>query len=127
MSEPIVVMRAGYAMHRYLGRLLGDEQPAFSYSADGAEMGKLMVAAGLGVTVLPSYSVIGDPLHERGAITYRKIANDHTSVRLVVQRRRSGSPTLATRDLHKLFIAEADIYAERVQQESPITASTIPI
>jgi DNA-binding transcriptional LysR family regulator len=127
MSEPIVVMRAGYAMHRYLERLLGDEQPGFSYSADGAEMGKLMVAAGLGVTVLPSYSVIGDPLHERGAITYRKIEDDDTSVRLVVQRRRSGSPTLATRDLHKLFIAEADVYAAHVQQESPITASTIPI
>jgi DNA-binding transcriptional LysR family regulator len=127
MSEPLVVMRAGYAMHRYLGRLLGDEQPSFSYSADGAEMGKLMVAAGLGVTVLPSYSVIGDPLHERGAITYRKIEDDDTSVRLVVQRRRSGSPTLATRDLHELFVAEADIYAAHVQQGSPITSSTIPI
>jgi DNA-binding transcriptional LysR family regulator len=127
LSEPLVVMRAGYAMHRYLSRLLGDEQPSFSYSADGAEMGKLMVAAGLGVTVLPSYSVIGDPLHERGAVTYRKIEDDDTSVRLVVQRRRSGSPTLATRDLHKLFIAEADVYAARVQQETPITVSTIPI
>lgn len=126
-SEPLVVMRAGYAMHRYLQRLLGDDQPSFSYSADGAEMGKLMVAAGLGVTVLPSYSVVGDPLHERGAITYRTIADDRTSVRLVLQRRRSGSPTLATRDLHRLFVAQAEVYAARVREESPITCSTIPI
>lgn len=126
-SEPLIVMRAGYAMHRYLGRLLGGHEPAFSYSADGAEMGKLMVAAGLGVTVLPSYSVIGDPLQERGAIAYRKIAGDHTGVRLVLQRRRSGSPTLATRDLHKLFVEQAAHYAARVQHENPIAASTIPI
>src|SRR5580698_10048738 len=97
ISEPLVVMRSGYAMHRYLNRLLGGDEPSFSYSADGAEMGKLMVAAGLGATVLPSYSVIGDPLEQRGAITYRKIDGDDTSVRLVVQRRRAGSPTLATR------------------------------
>jgi DNA-binding transcriptional LysR family regulator len=67
ISEPLIVMRAGYAMHRYLKRLLGGGEPSFSYSADGAEMGKLMVAAGLGITVLPSYSVIGDPLTERPA------------------------------------------------------------
>jgi DNA-binding transcriptional LysR family regulator len=107
-------MRSGYAMHRYLNRLLGGEKPAFSYSADGAEMGKLMVAAGLGVTVLPSYSVFGDPLEQRGAITARKLADDDTGVRLVVQRRRSNSPSRATRDLHKLFTLEALAYAAAV-------------
>ncbi|HEV3046479.1 MAG TPA: LysR family transcriptional regulator [Solirubrobacteraceae bacterium] len=110
-AEPLIAMRAGYAMHRYLARLLGERQPPFSYSADGAEMGKLMVAAGLGVTVLPSYSVIGDPLEQRGAIAYRGIDGDETCVRLVVQRRRSGSPTRATRDLHNLFVREAAAYA----------------
>lgn len=111
MKEPLIAMRAGYAMHRYLNNLLGSAKPTFSYSADGAEMGKLMVAAGLGVTVLPNYSVIGDPLEERGAITCRKIEDDNTSVRLVVQRRRAGSPTRATRDLHNLFVEEAVTYA----------------
>jgi DNA-binding transcriptional LysR family regulator len=155
LSEPLIAMRAGYAMHRYLSRLLDGEQPSFSYSADGAEMGKLMVAAGLGVTVLPSYSVIGDPLEERGAITYRAIDDDGTSVRLVVQRRRSGSPTRATRDLHRLFVEQAKVYAARTdptyapeteaseaagaaattaaeadtptREETPIAASSIPI
>ncbi len=110
MAQPLIAMRAGYAMHRYVNRLFGDEKPSFSYSADGAEMGKLMVAGGLGVTVLPSYSIFGDPLEQRGAISARTIADDDTGVRLVVQRRRSGSPSRATRDLHELFVAEAVAY-----------------
>ena len=111
MAQPLIAMRAGYAMHRYVSRLFGEEKPSFSYSADGAEMGKLMVAGGLGVTGLPSYSVFGDPLEQRGAITARTIADDDTGVRLVVQRRRSGSPTRATRDLHELFVEGAVAYA----------------
>src|SRR5580693_2305385 len=116
ISESLIVMRSGYAMHRYLNRLLGGGEPSFSYSADGAEMGKLMVAAGLGVTVLPSYSVFGDPLEQRGAITARKLADDDTGVRLVVQRRPSGRPMRATRDLHQLFTEEAAAYAATVAQ-----------
>ena len=111
MAQPLITMRSGYAMHRYLNRLLGGEKPSFSYSADGAEMGKLMVAAGLGVTVLPSYSVFGDPLEQRGAITARELSDDDTGVRLVVQRRRSTPLSRATRDLHKLFASEARAYA----------------
>jgi DNA-binding transcriptional LysR family regulator len=114
LAQPLIAMRAGYAMHRYLNRLLGGEKPSFSYSADGAEMGKLMVAAGLGVTVLPSYSVFGDPLEQRGAITARKLADDDTGVRLVLQRRRSSSPSRATRELYKLFASEALAYAATV-------------
>jgi DNA-binding transcriptional LysR family regulator len=113
-AQPLIAMRAGYAMHRFLSRLLGDEKPSFSYTADGAEMGKLMVAAGLGVTVLPSYSVFGDPLEQRGAITARKLADDDTSVRLVVQRRRSSPPSRATRDLYKLFSSQALAYTAAV-------------
>jgi DNA-binding transcriptional LysR family regulator len=114
LAQPLISMRAGYAMHRFISRLLGDEKPSFSYTADGAEMGKLMVAAGLGVTVLPSYSVVGDPLEQRGAITARKLADDDTSVRLVVQRRRSSPPSRAARDLYKLFSSEALAYTAAV-------------
>jgi DNA-binding transcriptional LysR family regulator len=106
-SAPLIVMRAGYLMHRYLHRLLQDDVPAFSYSTDGAEMGKLMVAEGLGVTVLPDFSVIGDPLETRGVITWRPIADDATPVRLVIQRLRSGSPPQAARDLHRMFVQRA--------------------
>jgi DNA-binding transcriptional LysR family regulator len=107
LAEPLIVMRSGYVMHRYLHRLLQGQPPAFSYSTDGAEMGKLMVAEGLGLTVLPDFSVIGDPLEQHGVITSRPLADDETGVQLVIQRARSGSVPLAARDLHAIFVARA--------------------
>lgn len=107
LTEPLVVMRAGYVMHRYVHRLLAGRTPSFSYSTDGAEMGKLMVAEGLGATVLPDFSVIGDPLERSGALTYRPLADTATEVLMVVQRRLSGSVPRAARDLHHLFVEHA--------------------
>lgn len=107
LAEPLVVMRSGYVMHRFVHRLLGGRTPSFSYSTDGAEMGKLMVAEGLGAAVLPDFSVVGDPLERSGAITARPLAGDATEVLLVVQRRHSGSVPRAVRDLHELFVRNA--------------------
>lgn len=104
VGEPLVMMRAGYAMHRYVRRLLGEIEPTCAHAADGAEMGKLMVAEGLGVTVLPSYSVIGDPLERNGTITYREITDDDTSVLLVLQRRRSAAAPRSVRELHGALV-----------------------
>jgi DNA-binding transcriptional LysR family regulator len=109
-STPLIVMRSGYVMRRYLHRLLPDQIPA-SFSADGAEMGKLMVAEGLGLTVLPDFSVIGDPLVTRGVITWRPLADDTTAVQLVIQRLRSRSPPRAVRDLYRIFVQRARTYA----------------
>jgi len=105
-GEPLVAMRTGYLMHRYVNRLLDGHTPKFSYSADGAEMGKMMVAEGLGVAVLPSYSVVGDPLEQSGRITFREI-DDDTDVMLTIQRRRSKAAGGAAADLHALFVAHA--------------------
>lgn len=88
-DEPFVAMRSGYLMHRYIHRLLGDRPMSFAYLADGADMGKLMVAQGLGVTVLPDYSVVGDPLHTDGTLVVRPLGTDDTAVVLVAQQRRS--------------------------------------
>jgi DNA-binding transcriptional LysR family regulator len=106
-DQSLIAMRAGYVMHRYVMRLLDGREPSFSYSADGAEMGKLMVAAGLGIAVLPDYSVVGDPLERSGEITHRPLAGDATDVLLVLQRRRSTPAHNAISDLHDLFVAEA--------------------
>lgn len=103
LGEPLIAMRSGYLMHRYLRRLFGDRSPAFAYAADGAEMGKLMVAQGLGATVLPDYSVLGDPLEQAGAITCREI-DDDTGVGLAVQRRPEHRHTGPVADLHALFV-----------------------
>ena len=107
LGEPLIVMRAGYVMHRFLHRLLDGRTPSFSYSTDGAEMGKLMVAEGLGATVLPDFSVLGDPLERSGAITWRPLDTRGADVLLVIQRRRSGTPPRAVRDLHQLFVDRA--------------------
>jgi DNA-binding transcriptional LysR family regulator len=110
LTEPLIVMRSGYVMHRFVHRLLRGRTPSFSYSTDGAEMGKLMVAEGLGATVLPDFSVVGDPLEREGAITVRPLAGDATDVLLVLQRRHSGSVPRAVRDLHELFVRNAQAY-----------------
>src|SRR3954469_17944678 len=107
LAVPLIAMRAGYVMHRYIHRLLAGRTPVFSYSTDGAEMGKLMVAEGLGATVLPDFSVLGDPLERGGMITWRPLAEDSTRVLLVLQRRRSGSLPRAARDLHRIFVQRA--------------------
>jgi DNA-binding transcriptional LysR family regulator len=114
LEVPLIMMRAGYLMHRFLHRILAGRAPMTSYSTDGGDMGKLMVAEGLGATVLPDFTVIGDPLERSGAITWRPLVGDHPVVEFAVRRRRSGSRTQAARDIHRLFIEHAQVYeAER--------------
>ncbi|MDH6697854.1 DNA-binding transcriptional LysR family regulator [Streptomyces sp. MAA16] len=104
LTQPLIAMRSGYVMHRFVHRLLAGRLPSFSYSTDGAEMGKLMVAEGLGVTVLPDFSVVGDPLERQGTITHRTLAGDTTGVRLTLRRRRAESVPLAAGELHEAFV-----------------------
>lgn len=92
-------------MHRY--GLLNGRTPSFPYSTDGAEMGKLMVAEGLGATVLPDFSVVGDPLERLGAITYRPLADAGTRVLLMLQLRRTASVPRAARVLREEFLRRA--------------------
>ncbi|GAA2385172.1 LysR family transcriptional regulator [Streptomyces glaucosporus] len=123
LGEPLIVMRPGYVMHRYVHRLLDGRAPCFSYSADGAEMGKLMVAEGLGATVLPDFSVAGDPLERCGAITRRPLAGEDTDVLLVVQRRQAGPVPRAARDLYRLLVRRArTVRAERERRSPPGSA-----
>jgi DNA-binding transcriptional LysR family regulator len=107
LASPLVMMRSGYVMHRFVHRLLGDRTPASSYTTDGAEMGKLMVAEGLGATVLPDFSVINDPLERSGAITYRPLRSGGEDVLLVMQCRRSASTSQAMQDLQRMFVTRA--------------------
>jgi DNA-binding transcriptional LysR family regulator len=83
-EEPFILMRSGYLMHRFTHRLFDGRTPATSFFTDGAEMGKLMVAQGLGITVLPDYSIDGDPLCTAGLVTHRPIAGDDTPVSLLM-------------------------------------------
>ncbi len=112
--EPLIVMRAGYLMHRYVHRLFDGRIPDVSYSTDGAEMGKLMVAEGLGVTLLPDYSVIGDPLERHGAITYRPLSAADSEVALLLLARRTPTAPGAVRDLWAELVRQASGSARSV-------------
>lgn len=106
-GEPFIGMREGYLMHRYAHRLFGSDLPHTWHSTDGAEMGKLMVAEGLGVTVLPDYSVTGDPLARTGLISTRPIQDSPTGVRLLLLHRPRGGTASATRDLLVALVEQA--------------------
>ncbi|PWN01806.1 LysR family transcriptional regulator [Nocardioides silvaticus] len=108
--QRFVMMRAGYLMHRYVHRVFGADLPHATHSTDGAEMGKALVAEGLGVTVLPDYSVLGDPLHRAGLIATRPIAGDPTLVTLVVRQRTTLPVSLQVRELHAALLARAEQY-----------------
>ena len=103
-QERFIAMRAGYLMHRFAHRLFGAHMPAGHHSTDGAEMGKVMVAEGLGVTVLPDYSVVGDPMERAGLITSRPIAGDQTEVRLVLRHRSLDRVPAQVRDLRAALV-----------------------
>ncbi|UJA18980.1 LysR family transcriptional regulator [Thermoleophilia bacterium SCSIO 60948] len=107
IREPLIAMRAGYVMHDYVTRLLEGLDPVLSCSADGSEMGKFMVAGGLGVAILPDYSVAGDPLERSGEITSRPIAAEPVNVRLVLQHRSATALAPTLRALHDQFVARA--------------------
>ncbi|GEL96347.1 LysR family transcriptional regulator [Cellulomonas composti] len=106
-GESFVGMRAGYAMHRFAHRVFGDAPPRDWHTTDGAEMGKLMVAQGMGLSVLPDYSVTGDPLELAGVLVARPIVDDRTLVRLVLEQRRGARPSAAVRALGDELVAVA--------------------
>jgi len=106
-AERFVAMRPGYVMHRVAGRLFGDRPPEVCHSTDGAEMGKALVAEGLGVTVLPDFSVEGDPLHRAGLVTTRPLAGDVPDVTLVLRRRRSSGAARPVQALYDALVAGA--------------------
>jgi DNA-binding transcriptional LysR family regulator len=119
-SERFVAMRSGYLMHRFVHRLFGTDLPTDWHSTDGAEMGKVMVADGLGVTVLPDYSVVGDPLERAGLITTRPIAGDRTVVRLSLQQRRQRRVAEAVTGL----VAEFRLLAEELGARNIVGVGT---
>lgn len=107
-AERFIAMRAGYLMYRFAHRLFGPDLPTDWNITDGAEMGKVMVADGLGVTVLPDYSVIGDPLERAGLITTCPIAGDDTVIRLSLQQRRQRRVSDTVSGLVAEFLALAE-------------------
>ena len=115
-------MRPGFVMHRYAHRLFAGALPATTYATDGAEMGKAMVAAGLGISILPDFSISGDPLVRAGVLTTRPILTDQTTVTLLMLRRRAERTSEPLRDLQTALVRQARAYLAAL--ELPAAAST---
>lgn len=117
--QPLVAMRAGYLMHRFVSRLHDGTPPPAAYSTDGAELGKQMVAEGLGVTVLPDYSIDDDPLMRAGLITHRPITGVCTTVRLLLLRRRTGQLPQTVEELSAAILDRGRKYAAARDAQGP--------
>ena len=117
--EPFIAMREGYLMHRFMQRLFEANPPTVSYTTDGAELGKVMVAEGLGVTVLPDFSVVGDPLERAGIIGFRPIVGERAAITLMLCQTRSRHVPQAVRDLHAALISRARDYRRHPERAEP--------
>jgi len=130
-ARPFVAMRPGYLMHRLTSRLFGDTPPPETFATDGAEMGKVLVATGTGPTVLPDYSIVGDPLEQAGVITVRPLAEAVPPVLMVLLRRRSDRVPPAVADFEEAIVRLANHHAERApvpgeRSALPSTAAGAP-
>lgn len=125
---PLVGMRPGYLMHRLLHRLLDGPHPNLACSTDGAEMGKVLVAEGVGVTVLPDYSVVGDRLEQHGVIVTRPLAGDVPSVSLTLQQRDNGRMPVAPNELALAILQQAaQVRAAKLPQLTPVASVDAPV
>lgn len=106
-ARPFVSSRPGYLMHRLGQRLFGPIQPVETFSADGAEMAKLLVANGAGPSVLPDYSILGDPLEQAGIITARPLLGDLPSVSMLIVRRQFERTPMAIADFEQTIVGLA--------------------
>jgi DNA-binding transcriptional LysR family regulator len=119
-DEPFIAMRSGYLMHRFTHRLFAEHPPPAAFSTDGAEMGKVMVAEGLGVTVLPDFSVVDDPLCTAGLITYRPITGVDTAVTLLMVTRNAAWLPATLRALQSILLERARRHQQKgVARQTP--------
>lgn len=69
-DQPLILFGAGDAMHEVAHEVLGRHVPSVVYYADNAETAKSLVADGVGITLLPEFSVVNDPLVRSGLVEY---------------------------------------------------------
>ena len=112
-EERFVAMRPGLRDAPLRRAAVRRPTAATTYRTDGAAMGKLLVADRMGVTVLPDYSVDDDPLARAGLLVHRPLAEDHTSISLVLVERRSRRLPEAVRELRHALVRRGRSYRER--------------
>lgn len=98
-QEVFVGARTGYLMHRVAQRVFGDSPPLKWHTADSADVCKQMVSSGIGVSLMPDFTLANDPLEVSGALAFRPIVDEDTVIRMVILRRRSARPAASAQAL----------------------------
>ena len=120
-------MRPGYVMHRYAHRLFDGTPPTTTYATDGAEMGKALVAEGLGIAMLPDFSISADPLVTAGVITTRPDPgrrHDRLAAHAAPPRRARPRPL---RDLQAALARHAGAYRGATGAAEPSLGRTVHV
>jgi DNA-binding transcriptional LysR family regulator len=113
--EPLIMFRKGYLMHELLNRLLGQPELNVMYYTDNTESAKRMIAAGVGITVLPEFSLVDDTFRRTEQIVYVPLEGPLTVLSLALIRRRSIEPSRSVSMLSDMLRAQAVIYGEMHQ------------
>lgn len=109
----LVITRPGHLMHQFAGRLLGSTPATEVHHADSTDLSLSMVAAGLGLTLLPDHTAFADPHVRSGALVTRSLDAPGTGTSLIAQHRMLPVP-LRVRYLHEHLTGAATSLAEAV-------------
>jgi len=101
-QESLILFRSGYLMHDLMNDLLKGSQLNVVYYTDNTESAKRMIAAGVGVTLLPEFSVVDDALSRSNSIVYVPLVGQYSDIKLCLTRR---SKAYIPRATHALWTA----------------------
>lgn len=106
-EEPLILYRSGYFMHDLAFELFESRDLNVVFFTDNTESVKRMIASGIGITVLPEFSVYPDLLAGAGDIRYVPLATSFDVLTLQVIRRRSSYASRAVREVWSDLVVEA--------------------
>jgi DNA-binding transcriptional LysR family regulator len=108
--QRLIMFRRGYLLHDLLNSVLDVRAVNIAYYAASTEGATRMIAAGVGVSVLPECSVLRDPYTRSGQIQYRPVTDMPTSFRICVARFRMAPMTSLQRAFLELVRREAPAF-----------------
>ena len=78
----------------------------------------MLVADGMGVTLLPDYSVLDDPLTRAGLLASRPIADHDTAITLTLLERRTQRAPESVRELRHALVRRGHAYRDLLAAQS---------
>lgn len=106
--EPLILFRPGYFMSQLLPQVLSQHDLNVVYYTNNTGSAKRMIAAGVGITLLPTFSVVPDSFSKTDEISYLRLTGQFPEPRLTLIRRRSVYASSAVRELWSAIEARAD-------------------